>query len=94
MAPEAHYRQVLQISQEMLTAGKAEEWDRLISLEEVRSSLLQQSLTPALAKGKSNQSAAEIILQIQAIDAELQEIVATWLEHARILLRIKPVATL
>ena len=94
MTLENHYRQLLQISQDMLAAGQAQEWEKLVSLEATRSLLLEKSPAPIAAKGENPQSAVALIHQIQAIDAQLQEIVATWLEHARILLRIKPVSPL
>lgn len=94
MTLEAHYRRLLQISQDMLAAGQAQEWETLVKLEDARSSLLEKSPAPVAAKGETPQATVALIHQIQAIDSQLQEIVVTWLEHARILLRIKSVPPL
>lgn len=86
MSAEAHYRQLLDLSQHMLAAGKAQDWDELVRLEEQRRALLY---IPFVAiPGESSRQAIELIHQIQACDAELREKVETWMAHTRILLRL------
>ncbi len=87
MSLGAHYRQVLQLSADMLDAAKAEQWDSLIDLEATRSILLQSPPRPE--HREALESVADIIQEILATDAQTQEIVSTWQEHAKILLRIK-----
>lgn len=87
MSLGAHYRQVLQLSAEMLDAAKAEQWDSLIDLEATRSVLLQSAPRPG--HKEAQESVADIIQEILATDAQTQEIVSTWQEHAKILLRIE-----
>lgn len=87
MSLGAHYRQVLQLSADMLDAAKAEQWDSLIDLEATRSILLQSPPRPE--HREALESVADIIHEILATDAQTQEIVSTWQEHAKILLRIK-----
>lgn len=87
MSLGAHYRQALQLSSEMLDAAKAEQWDRLIELEATRSLLFQSA--PQLEYGEAKKPIADIIQEILAIDAQTHEIVSTWQEHAKILLRLK-----
>ncbi len=87
MLLEAYYRQVLELSQQMLDAASTEQWDRLIDLEKARNTLLQS--TPHSEHGEDWKPAAALIREIQDVDAQAKEIVSTWLEHAKILLRIK-----
>ena len=86
MAAEAHYRQVLALSQRMLSAGMAQHWDELVALEAQRQILLDQ--TPATAPNESSLPLDDLIREIQQCDAQLSEKLEAWLSHARILLRM------
>jgi hypothetical protein len=86
MSAEAHYRQLLVLSQQMLTAGMAQHWDELISLEQQRRALLDK--TPAATSADSSQAQMESIREIQQCDAQLSEKLEAWMTHARILLRL------
>jgi len=85
MAAEAHYRQVLALSQRMLAAGMAQHWDELVALEAQRQTLLDQ--TPDTTPNESR-PLGELIGEIQQCDAQLSEKLEAWLSHARILLRM------
>lgn len=90
MPAEAHYRQVLELSQRMLSTGMAQHWEELVLLEQQRRVLLDNA--PISAQTDSPQPLIELIHQIQACDAELREKLDAWMTHARILLRLdKPV---
>ena len=86
MAAEAHYRQVLALSQRMLAAGMAQHWDELVALEAQRQALFDQA--PATAPNEPSRSLGELIGEIQQCDAQLTEKLEAWLSHARILLRM------
>ena len=86
MAAEAHYRQVLTLSQRMLAAGMAQHWDELVALEAQRQILLDQ--TPATAPNESSLRVDDLIRESQHCDAQLTEKLEAWLSHARILLRM------
>ncbi|MBS1229389.1 MAG: hypothetical protein H6R17_2666 [Proteobacteria bacterium] len=85
MATEAHYQQVLALSQRMLAAGMAQHWDELVALEAQRQTLLDQA--PATTPNESR-PLSELIGEIQQCDAQLSEKLEAWLSHARILLRM------
>ena len=86
MAAQAHYRQVLDLSQRMLAAGMAQHWDELVALEAQRQTLLEQ--TPATAPDEPPRPLSELIREIQQCDAQLSEKLEAWLSDARILLRM------
>jgi len=86
MSAESHYRNILDLSQRMLVAGKKQEWDDLIQLERQRAAL--QTETPGPVPPNAANTVVELIHQIQQCDAELKEKVGTWMKHARILLRM------
>jgi isocitrate dehydrogenase kinase/phosphatase len=86
MSADAHYRQLLDLSQRMLAAGMAQHWDELVQLEQQRRALLDKS--PALTKADMRQPLIELIRQIQTCDAELREKIDSWMNDARILLRL------
>ena len=86
MAAQAHYRQVLDLSQRMLAAGMAQHWDELVALEAQRQTLLEQ--TPATAPDEPSRPQSELIGEIQQCDAQLTEKLEAWLSDARILLRM------
>ena len=91
MAGQAHYRQLLDLSQRMLAAGMAQHWDELIALEQRRQALFDQA--PALAPVGPSSPVGELIGQIQQCDAQLSEKLEAWLSHARILLRMDAAAS-
>ena len=84
----AHYQQILELSERMLSAGLAQEWAELVRLEEQRQILLKSS--PPFAADTPKIALAELIRKIQDSDDALREKVETWLKHARILLRLPP----
>ena len=86
MATQAHYRQVLDLSQRMLAAGMAQHWDELVALEAQRQTLLEAA--PVQAPAAPSPSLLELIGEIQQCDAQLTEKLEAWLAHARILLRM------
>ena len=86
MAAEAHYQQVLALSQRMLAAGMAQHWDELVALEAQRQTLLDQA--PATAPNEPSLPLSELIGEIQQCDAQLSEKLEAWLSDARILLRM------
>ena len=86
MAAEAHYRQVLALSQRMLAAGMAQHWNELVALEAQRQILFDQA--PATVPTDPSRPVGELIREIQQCDAQLSEKLEAWLSHARILLRM------
>ena len=86
MSAEAHYRQLLVLSQQMLTAGMAQRWDELVALEQQRRTLLDQA--PIATPQGSPAPLLELIREIQLCDAQLSEKLDAWMTHARILLRM------
>jgi len=86
MTVQAHYRQLLALSQNMLAAGMAQHWDELIALEQQRQALFDH--TPASAPIEPSSPVGELIGEIQQCDAQLSEKLEAWLSHARILLRM------
>jgi len=85
-AQQAHYQRVLEVSQRMLAAGMAQNWEQLLELEKQRQSLLQTP--PPQTTGTPTALLVELIQQIQHSDGVLQEKLEAWLAHARILLRM------
>ena len=86
MAAQAHYRQVLDLSQRMLAAGMAQHWDELVALEAQRQTLLDHA--PVSAPTAASPALRELIGEIQQCDAQLSEKLEAWLSDARILLRM------
>lgn len=86
MAAQAHYQQVLDLSQRMLAAGMAQYWEELVALEAQRQILLDDA--PVSAPTAPSPSLLELIREIQQCDAQLTEKLEAWLAHARILLRM------
>jgi hypothetical protein len=82
MSSQNHYRQVLDLSQRMLAAGMAQRWDDLVLLEQQRRVLFEQTA------GVAPPASHELISQIQACDAELNDKLEAWMTHVRILLRL------
>lgn len=72
----------------MLIAGRAQEWERLIALEDERSALLASPKVMNVSQHVAE--TASLIRNIQKCDAELNEILSKMQEHTRILLRIPP----
>ena len=86
MAAQAHYRQVLDLSQRMLAAGMAQHWDELVALEAQRQTLLDDA--PVSAPTAPSPTLLKLIGEIQQCDAQLSEKLEAWLADARILLRM------
>jgi hypothetical protein len=87
MTAQASYRQLLDLSERMLTAGMAQHWDELIDLERQRNALLYQTLGASYADSPP-QPKIELIGKIQLSDTQLREKIDAWLADARILLRL------
>lgn len=85
MSAEEHYRQLLDLSQRMLAAGMAQNWDELVALEQQRRVLLGKA--PIVAQTDLRQPLIDCIREIQRCDTQLREKVDAWMTHARILLR-------
>lgn len=86
MPAEGHYQQLLDLSQRMLAAGMAQQWDELVRLEQQRRVVLKTH--PAATRSDSPQQVIELINKIQACDSELREKLEAWMAHARTLLRL------
>lgn len=86
MSAEAHYRQLLDLSQRMLAAGMDQHWEELVALEQQRRVLLEK--VPTVTPTDLPQPLIELIREIQNCDTQLREKVDTWMTHARILLRL------
>lgn len=84
----AHWRRILELSERMLTAGMAQSWDELVSLEEQRQVLLKA--IPPYTGETPKATLAELISQIQDKDNVLREKIEVWMTHVRIMLRIPP----
>ena len=82
------YLLVLKLSQRMLAAGMAQEWDELIALERQRLVLLEN--LPKATDSDSVTTLAKLIQQIAECDAQLREKIDAWMTHARIILRMDP----
>lgn len=83
---DARYQKVLELSRQMLEAGKEQDWDLVLALESQR-----QSLFTILLSGKGNRlqvDLADTLTEILSCDTELMDRVDHWLQHARILLRM------
>lgn len=86
MTATAYYQHLLDLSQGMLKAGNAQDWDQLIELEQQRKAALNLP-PPAINQDGTGPSIA-LIHQIQACDRELLEKLEAWMDHARVLLRL------
>ena len=84
MPAEEHYQQLLDLSQSMLVAGMAQQWDELVRLEQKRRVVLKTP--PLITRSDSPQQLIELINKIQACDSELREKLEAWMTHARTLL--------
>lgn len=88
MQIQERYQQVLELSREMLAAGRLQDWDHLADLEARRSALLKES--PDAPPPPSADEIISLIREIQACDAELKETLTTTQAQIRTLLRIPP----
>lgn len=84
----AHWRRILELSERMLTAGMAQNWDELVSLEEQRQALMKT--IPPYSGETPKAALTELIGQIQDKDNALREKIEAWMTHVRIMLRIPP----
>ncbi len=82
---EIQYGRILEVSQKMLAAGEAQEWDSLLELEKQRQNLF--ALLPSDNRNLPG-GLADTLREIQRSDRMLMEKVENWLQHARILLRM------
>jgi hypothetical protein len=82
MAASQLYDQILLLSKEMLTAGMAQDWDRLIDLEKQRGALLAQTVGQ-----QPNKECIPLISEIQRCDLQLREKVEGWMAHASTFLK-------
>lgn len=88
MNNQENFQKALRLSQEMLMAGRTQDWETLIALEGERSVLLAQ--TQAMNPSRHAAEITSLIHNIQVCDTELKEILTKMQEHTRILLRIPP----
>lgn len=85
--PSIQYQAILDISRLMLEAGRAQEWESLLELEEQRRSMLAKVSTVG---GQGARETVDTLKEILTCDKELIEKVDHWLQHARVLLRMPP----
>ena len=81
------HKAILDISRLMLEAGRAQEWESLLALEEQRRSMLAEVPTVG---GQGTRETVDALKEILTCDKELIEKVDHWLQHARVLLRMPP----
>ena len=96
MNSERQYASALELTRQMLSAARAQDWDALTRIERQRAQLVEEAAGAAAnAASAANLSAAEkgriaaIIGDIEADNAEILERVQSWREDAKILLRVK-----
>jgi len=82
------YQKILDISRQMQQAGEAQEWDLLLDLEKHRQA--QFAALPNNLAGSNSGAIVQTLKEIQECDRALMEKVESWLQHARILLRMPP----
>lgn len=82
MTAESQFQRVLELSKQMLEAGRNQEWERLIALEGER-----QQLLPQIPIAPADIHLVPLLQEIQRCDEELREKLEAWMKHARILLR-------
>lgn len=94
MGSESDYRKALELTQQMQAAASAQQWDELCRVENERAVLV--AAIAATAKVPAAQfdrqqasSTAEIIREIERINAEIVEHVQAWQQDARVLLRLE-----
>ena len=85
--PGVQYQAILNVSRMMLEAGRAQEWESLLALEEQRRSMLAEVSTVGAQGARET---ADALKEILTCDKELIEKVDHWLQHARVLLRMPP----
>lgn len=80
------YRQMLSVSHAMLEAANEEEWDRLIALEQERSTVVEAlQLAPNLVPDdqKERDVLIGLIHEIQGCDEKIQPMIAAWMAELR-----------
>lgn len=79
------YAEMQALSQEMLRAAQAQEWERLAEMGLLRDSIVEELRTrdTALWKGAEAERKAKLIRQIQAIDKEILPLAEAAREDAR-----------
>ena len=84
----APYPELLEISQRMLDAAKANNWDALSTLGEEQHRLAAQRPTrlPSLPP-EASEALAEAIREILAVHQEIETLATPWLDHAGQLLQ-------
>ncbi len=91
MVMERQYRIALDLTQQMLSAARTQDWARLAELERQQAAIIaatapaMPSIDPVAA-----QRIAGMIQEIELAHVDITEQVEVWQEHARILLRMKP----
>jgi hypothetical protein len=90
MTIEQQYLTAQQLTQQMLAAAVAQNWDALTQLNAQRSALLSASPPLASLTLTATQAGhlAEIITDMERDNGEILEIVEVLQEHTKILLRI------
>lgn len=82
----ATYKRMLAVSQGMLAAAEEEEWDRLIVLEQERSSIVE-SLQMALDLVPDDQQERDLLIalikEIQACDEKVRPMILSWMAELR-----------
>jgi flagellar protein FliT len=82
----AMYKRMLNVSQEMLVAADGEEWDRLITLEQERSSIVETlQMVPNLIPDDQKDRALliELIREIQLCDEKVRPMIVSWMAELK-----------
>ncbi len=83
------YRQMLEVSREMLQAADSEEWDRLISLEHDRAGIVailqtSENLVPDSAEERN--VLIDLIKEIQICDDTIRPMIVGWMAELKAML--------
>jgi flagellar protein FliT len=80
------YKKMLNVSHDMLLAADSEEWDKLIVLEQERSSIVETlQMTPNLVPDNQQERdlLIELIREIQVCDEKVRPMIVSWMAELR-----------
>lgn len=84
------YQALLDLTRRMSEACLQQDWDAMHPLEAERVRLLNELQGAAKPDTRQAPQIAALIREILALDQDMLERTQTWMDHARILLRLKP----